>query len=85
VGIDANIGGETTPRLLEAREFGMTIHQQHGELMCSQRVQWGARQVWPPCEASTRKAFEAQPEALTIVNQQLDGGGAAITKEKHGS
>lgn len=78
----ARIGGQSAPRFLKAREFGMPVHQQYGELMRGKRMQRCARRGWPPCEATFREALGAQPEAVPIVDQQLEGGASAVAKEK---
>lgn len=36
----------------------------------------------PPREAPAREALEAQPEALTIIDEQLEGRAAAVAKQK---
>ncbi len=83
--LSANWTGEFAPRLLKARKVGMSVHQQHRELVCGERVERFARRIRPPCEMSTREPLEAQPEALTIVDEKLESGAAAVTKQKDGA
>jgi len=51
--------------------------------MGGQRVQRRIGCGRPPGEAPAREALEAQPEALTIIDQQLEGRAAAVAKQKH--
>jgi hypothetical protein len=44
-----------------------------------------ARGLWPPREAAFREALEAQPEALTIVDQELECGASAVAKQEYSS
>ena len=53
--------------------------------MGGERVEWCACRAWPPRQMPFREALEAQPEALPIVDQQLDGGRAAVAEEKDGA
>jgi len=74
------IGGEPAPRLGEACRIGMPVHQQHRELVGGQRMQRRTRSLRPPREMPAREPFEAQPEALSVVDQQFDGGRAPVAK-----
>ena len=79
-------GGECAPRFLKTCQLGVPVHQQHRELMGGERMEWCARGAWwPPCQMPFREAFETQPEALPIVDQQLDGGATAVAEEKDGA
>jgi len=40
---------------------------------------------WPPGEMTLREALETQPEALTIVDQKLESGRAAVAEQKDSS
>jgi len=49
-------------------------------------VEWCACGAWwPPRQMPFRETLEAQPKALTIVDQQLDGGATAVAEEKDGA
>ncbi len=50
--------------------------------MGGERVQWCARCLWPPRQMPFRETLGAEPEALTIVDQQLEGCASAVAKEK---
>ena len=53
--------------------------------MRGQRMERFARGLWPPGEAAFRESLEAQPKALTIIDQQLECGASPVAKQKHGS
>ncbi len=53
--------------------------------MGGERMQRCARRAWPPRQMPFREALEAQPKALTIVDQEFEGGAPAIAKEKDGA
>jgi len=40
------------------------------------------RVIWPPVQLAFRKAFHAQPEALTIINQDLQSRSSAVSENK---
>ena len=63
----------------------MPVHQQHRELVGGQRMQRRTRSLRPPREMPAREPFEAQPEALSVVDQKFDGGRAAVAKQKDGA
>ena len=52
--------------------------------MRGQRMERFAGGLWPPREAAFREALEAQPKALTIIDQQLQCGASPVAKQKHG-
>ncbi len=41
--------------------------------------------LWPPGEATSREALGTQPEALTIVAEQLQSGASSVAKQKDGT
>ncbi len=53
--------------------------------MCGERMQRRARRLRPPGEAPAREALEAQPEALSIVDQKFKCGRAPVAQQKDGA
>ncbi len=53
--------------------------------MGGQRMQRRTRRLRPPREVPFRETFEAQPEALSVVDQQFEGGRAPVAKQKDGA
>ena len=39
----------------------------------------------PPGKVPARKSFEAQPEALSIIDEQLQCGASSVAKQEHSS
>ena len=53
--------------------------------MGGQRVQRRTGRGRPPGEVPARKSFEAQPEALPIIDEQLQCGASSVAKQEHSS
>ncbi len=53
--------------------------------MRGQRMQRRARRLRPPRQPPFREPLEAQPESLTIIDQEFEGGASSVAKEKDGS
>ncbi len=60
----------------------MPVHQQHRELVGGQRMQRCTGSLRPPRQPPAREAFEAQPEALPIIDQQFEGGASSVAKQE---
>ncbi len=44
-----------------------------------------ARRLRPPCQPPARETLETQPKTLSVVDQQFEGGRAAVAKQKDGA
>ncbi len=63
----------------------MSVHQQHRELMCGEWMERFPCGVRPPRQMPTREPLEAQPEALTVVDEEFESGAAAVAKQEDGA
>ena len=82
---EACVGGKSAPWFLEARPFRVTVHQQHRELVGGERMERRTCRLRPPREMTFRESLEAQPEALSVVNQQFKCSRAPVAKQKDGA
>lgn len=78
-----NRRSDLPPHRCRLRCRRITAKQQHLQLMCLQRCRNGPRCRGPPPETPIRQTFLAQPEALPIVDQQLQGFPPTAAENKY--
>lgn len=65
--------------------IGQAIIDEYGELLSIERVDRCVRVSRPPAKTALRETLEAKPEALAVVDEEFEGGPAAIAEDEQGA
>lgn len=65
--------------------IGQAIINEYGELLSIKRVDRCVRVSRPPSQPALREALEAEPEALAVVDEELERSPSAIAEDEQGA
>lgn len=76
---------ESSPLGSEASARGRAVVEQDLELTRGQRVKRRGASLRPPPELASREPFDAEPKAVAVVDEELDGGSGTVSKNENGA